>query len=101
MTGPATYARIADDLRSGSEPVRNEAIRLHLHAIIEALEIASAAGAEPEWIEWSGGQSPIGPVSVEIKMRNGDFRRQYAHTIKWEHDLSPFDVVAYRLGETK
>ncbi len=41
MTGPATYARIADDLRSGSEPVQNKAFRKHRPEIIHALDLAS------------------------------------------------------------
>ena len=51
------------------------------------------------WIEWKGGECPVGfDEYVEVKLRDGSIPKQAHHgrTWNWIHSHSRFDVVAYR-----
>jgi hypothetical protein len=50
------------------------------------------------WIEWHGGECPVGPTHVvEIAFSMGDRTSGPAEDFRWSHVNSPGDIVRYRL----
>lgn len=52
------------------------------------------------WIEWHGGENPVGDALVEIRLRNGCTTTETASGFPWDHDeTTPYaDIIAYRLA---
>ncbi len=74
---PAEYGKVhADGSRSGGQPP-----------------------AEPEWIDWHGGECPvIGGTRVKVRFRNGDRPRDAdASSFWWGSENHPTDIIAYRI----
>lgn len=62
-------------------------------------EQAAHQPADDGWIEWAGGECPVGPEdAVEVKCKNGDTYKGWApETYGWEHFGLQHDVIAYRV----
>ena len=55
---------------------------------------------DDDWIEWKGGDCPVGPdVMVEVETRNGGRGICAAHALDWSHYAAPsaFDIIKYRV----
>lgn len=61
---------------------------------------------EEGWIEWNGGECPLGPdVIADIRTRMDQYPRQRAqgwHWMTWKHEPTYFhgnnsDIIAYRI----
>lgn len=56
------------------------------------------------WIEWKGGERPVGPdVIVDVRFRAGDVRRGPANEYYWRPFKNPAanpaaEIIAYRLA---
>jgi hypothetical protein len=51
------------------------------------------------WIEWKGGEQPVGNESVvDIRFRSGNNGQAKAGMIDWEHGGYEFDILRYRLA---
>lgn len=58
--------------------------------------------ADDGWIEWSGGEQPVGDnVEVEVQFRDGSNLQEKAGYFSWEHHKESFDIVAYRVIKGK
>lgn len=62
---------------------------------------------ESGWMQWSGGENPVGDAAVEVKWRNGRvFQAEASNTaqIDWSHDdtlMTDYcDIIAFRLAPT-
>ena len=67
-------------------------------ALIEAKFAELRAPKEPEWIEWHGGECPVGDGDlVELKLRAGLFRTMCAGNCDWSHAQFSSDIIAYRV----
>jgi hypothetical protein len=69
--------------------------RLHAHVT------AGSKPAEPEWIDWHGGECPVpAGTRVEVKFRTGNEAECFAtgdDSTAWLHIHGPVDVIAYRI----
>jgi hypothetical protein len=54
---------------------------------------------EPAWIPWHGGSNPIvgEQTKYEIEIRNGERFTCAANDLRWSHDGSIGDIIAYRI----
>jgi hypothetical protein len=54
---------------------------------------------EPPWIPWHGGSNPIvgEQTKYEIEIRNGERFTCAANDLRWSHDGSIGDIIAYRI----
>lgn len=61
--------------------------------------LASQQPADDGWIEWDGGECPVGPNAVvEVKLRSGSgYQGWQAKTFDWPHLGMPLDIIAYRV----
>jgi hypothetical protein len=75
---------------------RHEGARAAIIAYLSALTAAGKGVPVVDWQEWNGGQCPVVPASVTIRLRNGEEKTVYAHSVNWERRMTPFDVVAWR-----
>lgn len=64
-----------------------------------ALEPATPAEPEPDWIPWHGGLNPVPGKTVKVRLVEG-----YVSAVplpsdvwKWQHLELPDDIVAYRV----
>lgn len=59
----------------------------------------TAIKAADGWIEWKGGERPVGPYEwVAVKTRGGGCAlREKAVCFRWNHADHPEDIVAYRV----
>lgn len=73
----------------------------HTTAIITREQYESALAASDEWIEWGGGECPVGyEVLVECIMSDGTMsdRAEPAHHFRWDFAPSePYSISKYRL----
>lgn len=77
--------------------------------IIAAEERADPAPQEPAlpskawdaagWIEWSGGENPVGGKKVQYRLRDGYTDMRPAHEISWKRAERSYDIVAYKIIE--
>ena len=50
------------------------------------------------WIEWKGGECPVGPdVDVDARFRSGGDGNDLARYYRWDHLGQDNDIVAYRV----
>lgn len=69
---------------------------------LEPLAVKSAdaliAALEPQWIEWSGGECPVEPMTtVELKFDDEQIETGVAKAYDWKDRSTPeFRIVAYR-----
>lgn len=54
--------------------------------------------ADNDWIDWTGGECPSA-AATEVHLRDGrvlpcDY---VAECLRWSHDGSPEDIIAYRV----
>lgn len=54
-----------------------------------------------DWIEWNGGECPVdGLTSVDYRMRTDradEANRDVASMLRWDHQRTGGDIIAYRL----
>jgi hypothetical protein len=49
------------------------------------------------WIKWEGGACPVNEYTVvEVELRNGNRMKHGAWLLRWSHDATVGDIVAYR-----
>lgn len=63
--------------------------------------LASQQPADEGWIEWNGGECPVGKnQGVEVKLRGGygdQFYDNAASYFEWSHNGLGMDIIAYRV----
>lgn len=75
---------------------------IELEDRLASLEKASQLTQDGGWIEWRGGECPVGArTEVEVKLRNGDQFVDVAgvggsYALDWRHG-DDHDIVAYRV----
>lgn len=73
----------------------------------QALEIAIPAleqqqRGEAEWIDWGGGECPVGSdIVVEYKTRLGNIHSNKVCDLRWIHEGKGGDIIAYRQQSVK
>lgn len=72
----------------------------------DALEYEAPSDWEPypwpkPWIDWLGGECPVGVgVVVEYRLRSGQILQEKAGGLLWGHTGRTSDIVAYRVADT-
>jgi hypothetical protein len=63
---------------------------------------AEASTGEGDWIEWHGGENPVGGEVVDIRFRDGTSGCWAADEPSWRdfwhHNAGGNDIIAYRLA---
>ena len=60
--------------------------------------LASQQPADDGWIEWAGGECPVGKdVLTEIRLRNGGHGTGEGGYFAWSQDENEYDIIAYRV----
>lgn len=49
------------------------------------------------WIEWCGGENPVPGATVEYQMRDDDTSECDANLLRWGHDDTSGDILAYKV----
>lgn len=88
----------------------SESMRIHGVHIFEIMQrkdqqwqgwqaaLASQQPADNGWIEWEGGECPVGKdVLTEIRLRNGGHGTGEGGYFAWSQDENEYDIIAYRV----
>lgn len=66
----------------------------------KAAGITAVATDDDGWIEWRGGDCPVGEdARVDYRLRNGNTGPAEAIRLDWDHTGTGYDIVAYRLAD--
>lgn len=98
LQGEAAFAaRARLDIDTGSE--LTDAIAKHglgHESVSEAVSKVNSDG----WIEWNGGENPVGDCWVGFKLRYSPYEhRANAKALRWTHNCESSDIIAYRILE--
>ena len=56
-----------------------------------------------EWIEWAGGENPVGAIKVDVRRADGRQANDlWAHRLDWFHFSQwacDWNIVSYRISE--